>query len=129
MATSRDPAYPPGAQDDDDLPRTLRRAKQERAAQLGHTASPPPEARPSPAPDALSVPVDDRPLAADREDGVTVRRFDVPFLSLMLFFVKAVLAGIPALILLGGILWAAGVILKLYFPWIIQTEILIRFPG
>lgn len=132
MSTSRDPAYDE-TQDDEDLPRTLRRAKQERAAQIAHASAPT-----TAAPASLSVTPE--PLGATHadaraahhdggDDGVTVTQIEVPFVRLMLFFLKAVLAAIPALFLLGVLLWATGVILKLYFPWIIQTEILIRFPG
>ena len=132
MSTSRDPAYPAGAQDDEDLPRTLRRAKQEHAAQIGHAPSPSTmssDTRPAAAPEPLGAPYPDMPRPAGRAKGVTVRHLDVPFVHLTLFFLKAVLAAIPALVVLGGLLWTAGALLKLYFPWIIQTEILIRFPA
>jgi hypothetical protein len=58
-----------------------------------------------------------------------VTRFDVPFGRLMLFYIKAVFAAIPALILLGGLLWLAGDVLRTLFPWLIKMQILIRFPG
>jgi hypothetical protein len=57
-----------------------------------------------------------------------VVRFEVPFLHLMAFFIKAVLAAIPALILLGVLLWYAGALLKAAYPELIHTEILIRVP-
>ena len=59
----------------------------------------------------------------------TVRRFDVPFVHLATFFIKAVLAGIPALILLGVILWFAGALLQSLFPALIKMKILISFPA
>ncbi|MDX2290430.1 MAG: hypothetical protein NW217_16640 [Hyphomicrobiaceae bacterium] len=59
----------------------------------------------------------------------TVRRIDVPFFSLMAFFLKAVLAAIPALVVLGALLWGAGEILQSYFPWLIKMKITIAFPG
>jgi hypothetical protein len=46
----------------------------------------------------------------------------------MAFFVKAVFAAVPALILLGLLLWYAGLALKTLFPELIHTEILIRVP-
>ncbi len=46
----------------------------------------------------------------------TVVRFDVPFTHLMGFFIKAVFAAIPALILLGVLLWFAGSLLKTLLP-------------
>ena len=58
-----------------------------------------------------------------------VVRLDVPFLRLVAFFLKAVLAAIPALILLGVILWFGGHLLQTYFPWLIKAQILIHFPG
>jgi len=122
---------------DDDLPRTLRRAKQERAreAQDGvpptgaGTASPPiaPSIDPSINMGAGHF-ADDEPYFED-DDRVTVARFDVPFFRLMLFFIKCVFAAMPALIVLGALLYGAGQILKLYFPWLVQAQILIQFPN
>jgi hypothetical protein len=57
-----------------------------------------------------------------------VQRFDVPFLRLAMFFMKAVLAAIPALILLGAILYFMGKGLEAYFPELIRMKILITFP-
>lgn len=61
--------------------------------------------------------------------GATVRRFDVPFVHLMMFFLKAVLASIPALILLGVILYFAGQALATHFPELVRMKILVTFPG
>ncbi len=58
-----------------------------------------------------------------------VTRFDVPFISLMFFFIKAVFAAVPALIILGTMLWLAGDLLRTLFPWLVKMQILIRFPG
>ena len=58
-----------------------------------------------------------------------VTRFDVPFTRLMFFYIKAVFAAIPALIILGALLWLAGDVLRTLFPWLIKMQILIRFPG
>jgi hypothetical protein len=130
--------YNPPADDDDDLPMTVRRARQERASQLGAASSPPIGPTPTPAQlgHAASPPLGTEPYAHEPgyaaepyDDRVTVTRFDVPFFRLMTFFLKAVLAAIPALILLGAILYAAGVILRVYFPWIVQTQIVITFPN
>ena len=60
--------------------------------------------------------------------GTAVTRFDVPFAHLMGFSIKAVLAAIPALIVLGALLWIAGALLKAYFPELVHMEILITFP-
>jgi hypothetical protein len=56
-----------------------------------------------------------------------VQAFDVPFTHLMRFCVKAVLAAIPALILLGVILWFAGAGLQALFPQLVKMKILIGF--
>ncbi|MEO1694450.1 MAG: hypothetical protein AAFR55_04360, partial [Pseudomonadota bacterium] len=137
---------------DEDLPRTLRRAKAEQAAarsaaepgsaaSSGHTSSSG-SARASSADTAFTAEPDPyraspdtnayaQPYAGGLEpdDRVTVTKFDVPFFSLMSFFLKAILAAIPALILLGVILWGGGQVLKALFPWLLQAEILIRLPN
>lgn len=122
---------------DDDLPRTLRRAKQERAREAQEAVPPSGagHAAPSMAPPtdpsmdmAAGHFADDEPYFED-DDRVTVARFDVPFFRLMLFFIKCVFAAIPALIILGALLYGAGQILKLYFPWLVQAQILIQFPN
>lgn len=59
----------------------------------------------------------------------SVRRFDVSFLHLVMFFIKAVLAAIPALILLTAILWTGGYLAKVYFPELLQMKVLITFPN
>ncbi len=114
-----------GEADFDDLPRTLRREREARAREArereqgagsvphvfgrsdGYTGAPP---------------VNDPPPAA-------VTRFDVPFGHLALFFLKAVIAAIPALILLGIILWFAGQLLQTFFPELVKMKILIGFPN
>jgi hypothetical protein len=53
----------------------------------------------------------------------------VPFVRLMLFYIKAVFAAVPALIILGGLLWLAGDVMRTLFPWLVKMQILIRFPG
>lgn len=58
-----------------------------------------------------------------------VTRLDVPFFHLMAFFIKAVFAAIPAMLLLGALLWGAGHLLQLYFPWLVKAQILIHFPN
>lgn len=119
---------------DEDLPRTLRREKaaREREAQgrtLGHG-------------DGLGG--GDIGLRADpdgnyghavhndpvrRDEEVTVRWLRIPFFHLMFFFIKAVLAAIPALILLGALLWLAGDILMATFPELVKMQILIKLPN
>lgn len=59
----------------------------------------------------------------------SVRRFDVPFLHLVTFFLKAVVAAIPALFLLMAILWVIGQGLSTFFPDLVKMKILIGFGG
>ncbi len=112
----------------EDLPRTLRREKEARerasrereakarAATLTHDFG---------ASDAR----EHRRTRSDADAGTVVSRFDVPFFHLMMFLVKAVLAAIPALILLGVLLWLGGALLKAYYPELIHMQILITFPN
>ncbi len=111
----------------DDLPRTLRRerdarerAKREkeekaRAATLTHDFG-------------ASDMREQHAMIADAPAGVAVSRFDVSFGHLMMFSIKAVLAAVPALFLLGALLWFAGALLKAYFPELVHMQILINFP-
>lgn len=119
----------------DDLPRTFRRERdaqrearereaRERAA-VDHAFAPPPE--PAYAPEA---PHDSYGAAYPPPvaSGV-VTSFEVPFGRLMLFFLKALFAAIPAIILLGIMLWGMGQILTTYFPALLKMKILITFPN
>ncbi|MEM9971667.1 MAG: hypothetical protein AAF762_11300 [Pseudomonadota bacterium] len=164
--TMGEPQFSTGA--DEDLPRTLRRAKAEQAAQQQADQYGTASVQPSPAaasaktangvrgsgtsapmiadgfgpePDVYGGAAGAQTYAAPGYDGqaygahgydddrVTVTRFDVPFGRLVLFFLKAVLAAIPALILLGVLLYGGGQLLKMFFPWLVQAEILVRFPN
>jgi len=124
-----DGKYPPLTDSVDDLPRTLRREREsrERAQREQLAASAPAHNSAYRQPEAQSYAATDYAEATEAYPAV-VTRFNVPFLSLMLFFIKAVLAAIPALILLAAILYGSGLALKAYFPWLVQTEILIRIP-
>lgn len=133
----------------EDLPRTLRREKEarerearereaaERAA-AQREALPmggPPEAasmmmgpadRAGPVyalPDAAYAPMDETAMPA------LVTRIDVPFFHLVAFFLKAVIAAIPALVLLAVLMWGLGQLLQAYFPWLVKAQILIHFPN
>jgi hypothetical protein len=111
----------------EDLPRTFRREKEAReratrereakarAATLTHDFG---------ASDARREPE----VAMDAGAGIAVNRFHVPFFHLMMFSIKAVLAAVPALILLGTLMWFAGALLKAYYPELIQMQIHISFP-
>jgi len=120
--------------DPDDLPRTLRREREarlretrEREAREGSRTMPHKFGAPGPsfgaqAPAQGCAP-EPQPVPA------AVTRFDVPFVHLMFFFIKAVFAAIPALFILGVLLWLAGDLLQMLFPWLIKTQILIQFPN
>lgn len=137
----------------DDLPRTLRREREARerekkerearesrvaakaataaagASAAGEKRGPAFEAAPS-----LYVPRDtdlDTRADADEADypAATVKRIDVPFFHMMTFYLKAVIAAIPALILLTAILWGMGQVMKIFFPWLLKMQIFIQFPN
>ena len=124
---------------EDDLPRTFRREREardrearEREAQFsnphgaGAAAAHAPRDFGAPSDFAASAAPD--PLYAAAGVG-TVTRFDVPFLHLMTFFLKSVVAAIPALILLTVILWFFGQALQTFFPDLVKLKILIGFQG
>jgi hypothetical protein len=105
----------------DDIPRTFRR---EREARERAAAAQSPEV-PNYAANPQSY---DAAFGSDVPPGV-VKKFKVPFFSLMAFFIKAVLAAIPAILLLSVILWSAGQVLTKYFPWLLKMKIVISFPN
>jgi hypothetical protein len=115
--------------DYDDLPRTFKRERDARAREARERASREREATLTS--DAPRYREDNyaRPVYADDPVPARVTRFDVPFLRLVAFFLKATIAAIPALILLGGLLWFAGHILQTQFPELIKMKILITFPN
>ncbi len=101
---------------DEDLPRTLRREKEARQR----------EAQEREQPDVgIGRPDDDyeyvEEIAYDPE-GVTVTRLNIPFFHLMLFFIKAVFAAIPAIILLVAVCILIGETLQSQLPWLRQFE-------
>jgi hypothetical protein len=154
-----EPTFSPMGEDNDDLPRTFRREKEarerearereakereaqarvaaerqakdrqsrDRPAVAAPTLSTAPEAF-APGPQVYADPAQ-QPDITDMPYPASVRRFDVPFIHLMTFFLKAVLAAIPALILLGVILWFAGSALQAVFPDLVKMKILISFPN
>src|SRR5262249_26239931 len=115
------PEFDPILDDQEDLPRTFRREKEararearERAAQERAAAPSVPmgtENRPGPGPRVYATD-DAGPDMEALPFPASVRRFDVPFVDLVTFFLKAVIASIPALFLLGAILWVMGAALE-----------------
>ncbi len=126
--------------DMEDLPRTVRREKEARAREAREREAREREARAADAqPSGLSAPQPE-PVAYTTADPyaaypaaeaypASVRSIDVPFLQLMLFFLKAVFAAIPALIVLAGLLWLGGQALEAAFPELLKAKILITFPN
>lgn len=116
--------------DFDDLPRTLRREKEARAREARErrdrergTMDASRGDPPAYVSRAMPVVYGDEPVAA------SVRRFDVPFFHMMMFFMKAVVAAVPALMLLGAMLYFAGQALETHFPELLRMKILITFPS
>lgn len=105
---------------DDDLPRTIRREKDARqrsaAAASSHGGG-------------YGTPPPGRGYELPTADGVTVSRFDIPFFRLMFFLIKCVLAGVPAVLLLGAMLFGLGQALKIFLPWLVKMQIVVTFPS
>ena len=118
---------------DEDLPRTLRREKEarQRQARERETGEQDDSGYSSGAPPVAEYDQDYGYSSEDayEPEAVSVAQLNIPFLHLMLFFIKAVFAAIPALIILGALLYGMGQLLKAYMPWLIQAEILIRLPN
>jgi hypothetical protein len=144
MAMADQTFAPLGDESSDDLPRTFRREKEARAREARERAAQERAAAPSlsttpdaysPAPASLApqprvqADPDYAPAISTMPYPASVRRFDVPFLHLVTFFLKAVFAAIPAMILLGVVLWLFGHALQMFFPELIKLKILIGFQG
>lgn len=101
---------------DEDLPRTLRREKEAREREAQDR---------EPIAMAASQPDDDYEYVdeiAYDPDGVTVTRLNIPFLHLMWFFIKAVFAAIPAVIIFVAVCILIGETLQSQLPWLRQFE-------
>jgi hypothetical protein len=130
----------------DDLPRTLRREREARDRETREREAREREAREKAERDRVANETYGRPEPIYRPepayapdpvrhevviggpDGVTVNRLDIPFAHLVFFFLKAVLAAVPALILLIAILWGIGHALQVYFPQLVKMQVLVWFP-
>ena len=106
---------------DDDLPRTIRREREARERER--------EARERQA--SASAPALQRAGEGEFEvpaPPATVVDFDVPLAKLAMFFVRAVFAAIPALLVLMALLWVLGHTLQTFFPQLLKMKILIYMP-
>ena len=112
---------------DDDLPRTIRRerdARQRNAMASSHSQS-------GSHGGSYANPPAGRGSAYDLDtgDGVVVTALSIPFFRLMFFLIKCVLASVPALLLLGAMLYGLGQALKIFLPWLVKMQIVVTFPG
>ena len=104
---------------DDDLPRTIRREREARER----------EAREREARATASVPAIERDGSYELPPpAATLTHIDIPFARLMAFFLKAVFAAIPALVVLTVLLWLFGQGLQTFFPQLLKLKILIYMP-
>jgi hypothetical protein len=116
--------------DDDDLPRTLRRERDAREREMREREKAAAAAAEESFGAAGTHPFPSQPYRYDYtptgNSSVTVTRLRIPFLHLMFFFMKAVVAAIPALILLTVILWGMGQGLKAFLPGLRHFEIIVK---
>lgn len=121
--------------DMEDLPRTFRREKEARAREAREREARERDALPSglstpqPEPAAYVSQATYPGYPSDEAVPAAIRSIDVPFFRLMWFFIKAVFAAIPALIILGVLLWLGGQALEAAFPELLKAKILITFPN
>lgn len=125
-----DTHFPLSADDDiDDLPRTLRREHAARAAREREAQAPDMHAPPQhDMAGSIDPPYRSQEYSEEELVPAVVQQLDLSFFHMMGFFIKAVLAAVPALILLGAIVWGAGEILQNFFPWLVKMKIVILFP-
>lgn len=123
----------------DDLPRTFRRerdaqrearereARERAAAEQAYAPLPEPTFAPEPSMQSYGSPYPASQALGPASGVVTA--LEIPFVRLVTFFLKAVFAAIPAIFILGIMLWAAGQVMTTYFPWLLKMKILIMFPN
>jgi hypothetical protein len=114
----------------DDLPRTLRRereAREREARERAHREREPAQARLTGRFLAAAKPAYAR--SAEAASPSLVKDFDVPFARLVVFFIKAALAAVPGILLLGVVLWIIGQGLQAFFPELVKMQILVWFPN
>ena len=115
---------------DDDLPRTIRRERDAKEARERDARQREARERLSMEPSGFTVfepQIRYQPAAAASPVGAA-GGLDVPFSKLMAFFIKAVFASIPALIILTALLWVAGQGLQILFPDLVKLKVLIYVP-
>ena len=108
------------AADEEDLPRTIRREREARNREAREKTPVVPTG-----PTLLERSGHDFHLPTP---AARVTAFDVSFGKLVMFFIKAVFAAIPALLLLTALLWLFGQGLQSTFPQLLKMKILIYVP-
>jgi hypothetical protein len=113
----------------DDLPRTLRREREAREREARERALR--EREPAQPGLAVRILAAARPAYASPAEASPslVKDFDVPFARLVVFFIKAALAAVPGILLLGIVLWIIGQGLQAFFPELVKMQILVWFPN
>jgi hypothetical protein len=107
---------------DDDLPRTVRRERDAREREAREREGR--ERAAAMAPPSVPTIVHEHEAAYETPaPPATVTDFDVPFAKMTVFFIKAVFAAIPALLILIAMLWVFGQGLKLAFPQLLQMKV------
>jgi len=125
MAISDPPfSFPVADGDPDDLPRTLRREREAREREARERQARERAAAMSAGYQPFVPLVGDVPIPP----AGTVTRFDLPFLHLMVFFLKAVFAAVPALLVLCAMVWGAAHAVLALYPELVKMQILILFP-
>ena len=125
MAISDPPfSFPVADGDPDDLPRTLRREREAREREARERQARERAATMPAGYHSFVPPFGDAPSAS----AGTVTRLDLPFLHLMAFFLKAVFAAVPALLVLCAMIWGAAHAVLAWYPELVKMQILILFP-
>lgn len=115
-----EPSLPlPSDETADDLPRTFRRERDARAKEAREREER--EQREAEARKARGERVS--PFAAPDAPSATITGFDVPFTHLVMFFLKAAIAAVPALLLLGAMLLLIGTLIALFDPGLVPIQL------
>jgi hypothetical protein len=115
---------------DDDLPRTIRRERDAKEAREREARDREARERLSMEPSGFTVfePQIRYQPAAAAASAAAAMGLDVPFSKLMTFFIKAVFAAIPALLILTALLWISAVGLQALFPDLVKLKVLVYMP-
>ena len=126
---------------DDDLPRTIRRERDAKAAREREARERDARERlsmePPPMPNPAAIRSFERPAHFKGQQAPpygfatpagSAAILDVPFSKLMAFFIKAALAAVPAFVVLAATLWVAGYGVHALFPDLVKLKVLIYMP-